>query len=551
MSLDPLGINLDPLDLNATFRKKIVRPPEGVDPAISATMGTAEETDRPMWVKVADFLTGHFPDYRNVKPEVQTVDGKLQVNVPESAEVPFLQSPEMAVGAGVAGAVKAAGGLAAKVIKGVEESAGYLTGGATDIAKAGVKGAAKIARNIDPLNLEAMVKGGRIGDLPKYAEGSAINLEKLDTTQDVKQLLNSLTKKIEGEIGKKRVSWEETEKLANELGWDTKELIRQHKKKGGFTSAEHFAARQLHLNAIEDLNNTLRNIPADPLKRTDDMRLALLDKINNYLEVAKTTSRVATEAGRSLNIYRKMIAENPEFAADAYRRKMIESMMDSMGGRELTDEMIRELQKVDFKDPKAVRELIQKYYKASVPDMIYEAWINGLLSAPPTHFANIIGNSLTMATKIPESAVSRMLKGKSPIGELRAETYGALQGIMDGVRAAVKAYKTGMPSDMFSKLEMTHMNAIPGKLGENIRIPTRALTAADEFFKSVAYRTELHRQAYLAAEKEGLKGDKLRNRIAEILNSPDSATFKMIHDKAHEDALYRTFNKPLGEAGRL
>jgi hypothetical protein len=35
-----------------------------------------KKSETPMWVKAADFLTGHFP-YEKTKPEVETVDGKL------------------------------------------------------------------------------------------------------------------------------------------------------------------------------------------------------------------------------------------------------------------------------------------------------------------------------------------------------------------------------------------------------------------------------------------------------------------------------------------
>lgn len=530
---------------NPVFRKKLA--PRGDDPVFNAEAGLDE--GRSPIVSALDFLTGHFPDTSKVKPEVQTVDGKLEINVPETAEVPFLQSPEMAIGAGATGAIKATGTLATKVLKGVEEAAGWATGGATDVAKAATKGATRVAENIvQPETLEAMVKGGSTKAMPKYAEGSSLNLERMDTTQDVLQFQNAMTKAAEKEIGKRRVSWNETVKAAEDLAWDEKEFLKQAKKKS-FSAAEIHAARQINSNAMHDLFNTVRNMPADPLKRTDEMRLQVMDKINNYVEIMKATSQKSSEAGRALNIHKKMIAENPEFAADAYRKKVFDQMFDQMGGRELTDQMISDLSKIDFKDPKAVREILQKYHKAKVPDMFYEAWMNGLLSAPTTHFANILGNSLTIATKIPETAIAGMLKGKMPLREAQAETVGMLQGMKDGVRAAVKAFQTGVPSDMFAKVETSQLHAIPGKAGEVVRLPTRALTASDEFFKAIVYRAELNRQAFLIAEKEGLKGRAIGERMADILNGNDKA-FKSIHEKAHHEALYRTFNAPLGRVGR-
>ncbi len=74
-------------------------------------------------------------------------------------------------------------------------------------------------------------------------------------------------------------------------------------------------------------------------------------------------------------------------------------MFDANGGKKLTDDMINDLQKIDFKDPVAVRNILQKYHKATIPDKLFEAWLNGILSNPTTHMANVIGNSLTMFDK--------------------------------------------------------------------------------------------------------------------------------------------------------
>jgi len=102
-------------------------------------------------------------------------------------------------------------------------------------------------------SMEAQVKGGATKDLPKYAEGSAINLERLDTTNDIKQTLNNLTKQFEEKIGKKSVSWEETRQMAENLGWDAKELIKQ-KKGRAFTAAEIEAGRQVNINTVTDIH---------------------------------------------------------------------------------------------------------------------------------------------------------------------------------------------------------------------------------------------------------------------------------------------------------
>lgn len=393
--------------------------------------------------------------------------------------------------------------------------------------------------------LEAMVKGGKTGEPPKYAGDSNLNLERLDTTNDVKHFADGLAQ--QAGIEKTPQSWEATEQLAKDLAWDEKEFLKVAKEKGGFDTAETYAMRQINANAVNNVFNTIKEMPADPLLRTDAMRLQALDAVNNYIEIAKAYTEKTAEAGRSLNIYRKMMAENPDFVQNKTRETAFKKMFDANGGKKLTDDMINDLQKIDFNDPVAVRNILQKYHKATIPDKLFEAWLNGILSNPTTHMANLIGNSLTMLTKVPETAIAGVLRGKLPLGEIKAESLGMVQGIKEGAMAGLKAFQTGMPADMVTKLEHTRYNAISGTKGKIIRIPTRALTAADEFFKAVVYRSETNRLAYLKAAKETKGGANVSRRMADILNDPKLNAD--IFNKAREEAQYRTFQKQLGNFG--
>ena len=403
------------------------------------------------------------------------------------------------------------------------------------------------APQVDPNigTLEAMVKGGKTGEPPKYAGDSNLNLERLDTTNDVKHFADGLAQ--QAGIEKTKQSWAETEQLAKDLAWDEKEFLKVAKEKGGFDTAETYAMRQINANAVNNVFNTIREMPADPLLRTDAMRLQALDSVNNYIEIAKAYTEKTAEAGRSLNIYRKMMAENPDFIQNKTRETAFKKMFDANGGKKLTDDMINDLQKIDFNDPVAVRNILQKYHKATIPDKLFEAWLNGILSNPTTHMANVIGNSLTMLTKVPETAIAGVLRGKLPLGELKAESLGMVQGIKEGAMAGVKAFQTGMPADMVTKLEHTRYNAISGTKGKIIRIPTRALTAADEFFKAVVYRSEVNRLSYLKAAKETKGSENISRRMADIINDPKLNAD--IFNKAREEAQYRTFQKQLGTFG--
>ena len=410
--------------------------------------------------------------------------------------------------------------------------------------------------------LETMVKGGKTGE-PQFAGDTAINLSKMDTTLDVKNFADGLAQAAK--IDKKTMTWDESVQAAEELGWDSQEMLRQAKRKGGFDSAEIYASRQIHANALNELFTTIRELPADVTKRTDAIRMDVLDKVNNTIQVMKAASEKASETGRSLNIFKKMISENPEFVTDKNKQIVFKKMFDSNGGKGLSDQMLTDLKNTDFSNPSAVREVIQKYHKSGWGEKFVEAWTAGILSAPPSQAANILGNLLTLVSKIPETAASGTMRGIAgrvkefrtgeivsvdtlPARELKAEITGMFQGTKEGVRAAIKAYQTGMPSDMTSKIETARYAAIPGKTGEYVRIPFKALTAADEFFKAVVYRSELNRQAYLKARGEGItQTDILAKRMSVITGDPVKNI--EIFNRAHAEARYRTFQQPLGRFG--
>lgn len=401
-------------------------------------------------------------------------------------------------------------------------------------------------------SLEAMVKGGRVSrEMPKYAEESSINLDRLETTNDIKEFLRGMTRANEEKIGKKSVSWEQTRKTAEELGWNYKDLIKQRKGKA-FTAAEIDAGRQLHMNALTDLFNKIKDIPADKTLRTPEVKLDIMNAVNNYSEVLRSVSQASSEAGRALNIHKRMIENNPEFLAESRFQKFMQDIIKKNGADKITNAMIDELRDVDWNNPKAVSDIIAKYNKAKFTDMLFEVWINGLLSGPRTHARNIAGNTLALLTKPTletpiASVVDFMRKGKSReyrFGEIPAEMYGAYRGIIDGVRAASRAWKNGMSSEAMTKIEFKQPS-IPGKTGEIIRIPTRALTAADEFFKAIIYRSEIQRQAYRLAAKDGLSKEARLARMAELIDSPTSEMMAA----AKYESQYRTFNKPLGHFG--
>lgn len=280
------------------------------------------------------------------------------------------------------------------------------------------------------------------------------------------------------------------------------------------------------------------------------------------------------------------------------------NQLDRLTNIEDTTELLRW-----FSEAKDFKEKVSIASRASMPtffDKVYEIWINSILSGITTHVANITGNTFNLLSVPVETGLSAsidvlrsQLTGqprqrffREAIQEakvLSSETFGLWSGLfngsraglrayrntipirfisetgelldesrMSGVRLGINAFKTENPIDPTTKLEVTMHQSIGnytvrlgGKEytigGKQVRIPGRMLMAADEFFKAIAYRTSIAKEAYRIATFEKLKGEEKARRVNELLEDP---TEGMIN-RAHNEARVRTFTNPGGSIMRI
>jgi hypothetical protein len=123
--------------------------------------------------------------------------------------------------------------------------------------------------------------------------------------------------------------------------------------------------------------------------------------------------------------------------------------------------------------------------------------------------------------------------------ELGGYVDGLLHGVGKGVEAFKTAVRTGEASDAAAKVDNFRRRAIPGRVGTVIRTPTRFLTAEDEFFKAVTRQGAVGRLAARKAASEGLLGDDLARRVAQLRANPTPD----IEAQARDFARYMTFQR--------
>lgn len=253
------------------------------------------------------------------------------------------------------------------------------------------------------------------------------------------------------------------------------------------------------------------------------------------------------KAGRALQAFR-IAADSRDAPANVLR-----GLVGSAGGprriQDAADVIINAAE-----NPATLNRIAEKSMRPGFKDKIVELWYNFLLSGPQTHVVNMTSNTLTALAQVPEHAVAATLGAgrrafnaqatdRVLFSELGARSVGLLQGTKEGLRQMARTFRTGEPSDAVTKVEDLAQKAIPGKIGEALRIPTRALAAEDELFKAMARRMELSGLAVRQAGKEGLRGKAAKDRAAELVANPTDEMLQRSFDYGR----YLTFTRPLSE----
>jgi hypothetical protein len=201
-----------------------------------------------------------------------------------------------------------------------------------------------------------------------------------------------------------------------------------------------------------------------------------------------------------------------------------------------------------FDDPSSQADIhrIASAAKASKWDKFMEYRYASMLSGPMTQSVNVTGNAANIAyeqfaKRTAEALVNVVARDAdaAQLGELREMFRVFVPAVGQAGRMALEAFRSEQPAydvsvyeegkvteaqvrragldTVGTKLDERRGPAIKGKKGKIIRIPLRAMMAADTFFKAAAATMETAAQAHRAAKGEGLKGEALHTRTREIM----------------------------------
>lgn len=397
------------------------------------------------------------------------------------------------------------------------------------------------------------------------------NFDVMQTTDDVKAFIADTAQRNAIKIDEARrgvITNEQLKSLASELDMDeqviTPILMRET---GGTLNAETIlAARQVLHTSADRVVGLAKKIQAG--QATDIERLQFRRQIMFHDDFQKGFMGARAEAGRALNAFGIPVGVEQ----DGKRLAALKQTVDNMSGHD-TDQLAAMLSQMDTIE--GVNQLTRKYARSRVMGTLQEVFINSLLSGPKTHLVNAGSNMLFQGMNMVETGVAARLGMLLPgpehvkVGEASAMLFGQLTGFRDALRVTAKSFRAGGSLDNIIKYEgnvhravssanyfrdgvpSASLGAAVDLLGAVIRAPTeRVMAPTDEFFKAMAYRAELARQAYLhvsqQAEGRQLAEGEAAEMVTRFMNDPPAEAMK-----AGEDyATYSSFQDPLGPRGK-
>lgn len=395
------------------------------------------------------------------------------------------------------------------------------------------------------------------------------NFDVMTMTDDVKGVIADLADQNRVKIDEARrgtITNDQLQGLANDLDISTgvvhKIIARET---GGTVNAETIlAARQVLASSADRLKTLANKIALGQATDMERVQFARQQQFHN--EYFNQFMGARAEAGRALNAF------SIPTGSDTFIAGRINEMLQA-GGMDI-DRVARAINMAD--DVSGVTKiakgsLLQRVGRASV-NLINRIFVNGILSGPPTHLVNMTGNAIFQAMNTAETAMAarlgRFLSGDEhvEVGEALATLQGTLGATKDAFRLFGRALKTGQSLDgvlkyeaaggktstlsVLPELDKPYIGSVVSALDQVIDLPTRALGAEDDLFKTLAYRGDLQRQALLHVQEQLSSGKITIENAAQAArdfmeNAPEEAQ-KAAEDWAHEVS----FQAPLGPVGQ-
>ena len=356
-----------------------------------------------------------------------------------------------------------------------------------------------------------------------------IRLDKLNTPEDVLNEIRRSAKDNKNEFDEQRrgkIPFKQTKTAAQQLvesGMFTEKDLAKMQKGTALNAEELLAARGMLIASAKKVREA-----AAKLKTDDgvDNVLAFQEALMRHDGIQKAVTGAVAEAGRALS-QQRIIAN----ALKGNDKSNHERILEAMGGKELSEEAAKRLAQIPEDDVVALNNFLksQKYWTTAQKIEAY--WIANVLSSPRTPIKKVLGDvvlgSVENSRRLVDAAIDPILatiQGRPRETFLREAVVAPMayvSAIPEATRKASYILAHGFDLEDPLALETPRRYEFPGGIKNPFNMPGRALSAATKYFQVLAFQGELHAQAVKQAAKEGLRGEALKNRAAELIQNPN------------------------------
>lgn len=331
-------------------------------------------------------------------------------------------------------------------------------------------------------------------------------------------------------------------------------------------------ARQELVDELDDFGKFLQgrafSTPLDPeilIRTTRFVSKAVKAGALSFVEFAEyAAGKMGRETVQKLEPYLMEAWKTVKAERDAQPKKPAQKRLFKSSSRKSMDEPVQldeVFAKQDIRndvDPAAAIRVLKviQTSKSDPWDATYEYWRNAILSAPTTHAANVVGNTAHTAwhytaERMVEAAVNTVARQKDAAqwGEFKYILGGALPGISKGYRDLLRTMRDEVVIGDRTKIEDTDLS-ISGTKGRIVRTPQTALLAEDAFATAWIGNMEAPAQAYRIGKGKGLKGDDLKQFIAQEVENRHSESWKRAI-KVQNELTFKGKPGPIGQQALL
>jgi len=365
-------------------------------------------------------------------------------------------------------------------------------------------------------------------ELRSMEEGAFLNFENMTGPVEGAKVIDALQDVISKSDGFKKMGADKPETqqevvakalqyTAENTGTDVNRLIRDLNVRETVSRdmASRIVAGKMALQStgkrISDLADKIEML-SNTGKATEEIDRQLVDAMQMHVELQANVKGLQTAAARATAAGR--IATDDALKVDSLDRLAV------FGGSERVRMLAKQLRSIDdeAKRSKYVKKAVERKWLR----VLNEYWINSILSGYTTHALNMTSNTINLLARPAERAIGAAVRldGKETTKALKTYVYMATY-MKDALTMAAKSgWNHRAIIDNSAKIDSMQgqrtTRALSGEalgiqnkaastvvdlLGKATTLPSRALGTEDEFFKQLAFRSNLRSNIVVDASR--------------------------------------------------